>query len=307
VPQFIRTRGFWPELRARAGKAILPPSLLSHLPLTALRAGPLATLTGCLARASLLGLASLALSAHALELRGFYTAGMGAVSFRLFGFPISIHMSFLAVLGVIGLSWFQEIDRVVGVVIIAVVAILVHELGHAFAARSQGVVGAPTISLAGMAGVTSYQLQRDPSRAQSILISGAGPLAGIALGVVVLAVRVAGVGESDPFVDSMMRVGLFTTFGWSAFNLLPIVPLDGGHIMTQLLPGSQRVRLRRAAALSIVVAVIAGAWLFVVFKAFIAPAILAMFAWQNYVLLRDTGRSPDQTPAVAESDPLAEG
>jgi len=37
------------RLRARADRAILPPSLLTHLPLTALRArGPLATLLGLL-------------------------------------------------------------------------------------------------------------------------------------------------------------------------------------------------------------------------------------------------------------------
>lgn len=233
------------------------------------------------------------------------------MSFRLFGFPVSIHGSFLLVLGVIGFSWFEQVDRIVGVVVIAVVAILVHELGHAFAARSQGVVAAPTISLAGMAGVTSYQLEREPSRAQSILISGAGPLAGIALGVVVLAMRVAGVGESDAFVDTMLRVGLFTTFGWSAFNLLPIVPLDGGHIMTELIPGSPLVRRRRAAVASIGVAVIAGVWLFMAFKALIAPAILAMFAYQNYTLFRATGRVPSYVPLVldaeAEADPLADG
>lgn len=89
---------------------------------------------------------------------------MGHVSFRLFGFPVTIHGSFLMIVAVLGyVSFPEEIDRVVAFVAIALVAIVVHELGHAFAARSQGTTTTPTISLEGMAGLTRYQLRRPPS------------------------------------------------------------------------------------------------------------------------------------------------
>lgn len=208
------------------------------------------------------------------------------MSFRLFGFPVTIQGSFLLIIGVLGYSSFPgQTDRVVAFVVIALIAIMVHELGHAFAARSQGTVGAPAISFEGMAGLTRYRLQRPPSRPQAIMISFAGPLAGILLGAAILALARSGLVERTPLIDDLFLIGLFTTFGWSAFNLLPIVPLDGGHIMTDLIPGTVAVRRRRAAMVSILVAVAAGAWLWFEFGSMFGPLILALMAYQNFTTL----------------------
>jgi len=185
------------------------------------------------------------------------------------------------------LSFPNAIDRVILFAAIAAVAVLVHELGHAFAATSQGTVGPPQISLEGMAGFTRYRLAEAPGRLASIFISVAGPLAGALPGVVLLALDFAGVFDGQgPLVDDAIRIGLFTTFGWSAFNLLPIVPLDGGHIMTDLIPGDLIVRRRRAAAISIVFAIIIAAALWFQFRALFAILILGMMAWQNFNILK---------------------
>lgn len=219
------------------------------------------------------------------------------MSFRLFGFPITIQGSFLLIVAVLGYTSFPgETDRVVAFVAIALVAIIVHELGHAFAARSQGTVSTPTISLEGMAGLTRYRLAAEPSRAQSIMISFAGPLAGILLGAAVLALARSGVLDRTPLIDDLILIGLFTTFGWSAFNLLPIVPLDGGHIMTDLLPGSPRIRRRRAAIVSIVVAVAAGAWLWFALGSLFGPMILGLMAMQNFSMLSSSKPRPTMQP-----------
>ena len=206
------------------------------------------------------------------------------MSFRLFGFPTTINGSFLMTVAVIGyLSFGQQIDRIVLFTAIAAVAVLIHELGHAFAATSQGTVGSPIISLEGMAGFTRFRLAEAPGRLASIFISVAGPIAGALPGVVLLALLWGGVFDSlSPIAEDALNIGLFTTFGWSAFNLLPIVPLDGGHIMTDLIPGDVRVRRRRAAMVSIVFAVIIGAALWFQFRLLFAPLILGMMAWQNF-------------------------
>ncbi len=205
------------------------------------------------------------------------------MSFHMFGFPITIHGSFLAVIAILGYTSFPEqLDRVAAFVVIALIAIVIHELGHAFAARSQGTHGTPTISLEGMAGLTRYRLQEQPSRSQAIMISFAGPLAGILLVAAVLALARSGFLDRTPLIDDLILIGLFTTFGWSAFNLLPIVPLDGGHIMTDLIPGSVPVRRRRAAIVSIVVAVAAAIWLWFYLGSLFAPLILGMMAYQNF-------------------------
>ncbi len=206
------------------------------------------------------------------------------MTFNLFGFPTTINGSFLLTVGFLGFLSFQEqLDRILLFVVIAVVAVVVHELGHAFAAKSQGTAAGPIISLESMAGFTRYRLREEPGRLASIFISFAGPLAGIVLGVIIVLLARNGVIDTDgnPLVDDAVRIGLFTTFGWSAFNLLPIVPLDGGHIMTDLIPGDQAVRSKRAAYISIAVAVVVGGFLYVQFDALFAAAILGMMAWQN--------------------------
>lgn len=207
------------------------------------------------------------------------------LSFSVFGFPVAIHGSFVLVLGLLGWTWFSgDLTRVAAFVIVAVIAVLVHELGHAFAARSQGTSAGPAISLEGMAGLTRYRPAAQPSRLQSMFVSFAGPLAGILLGVVVVVVLRADLIERTAFTDDVFDIALFTTFGWSAFNLLPIVPLDGGHIMAELLPGAPAVRSRRAAMVSIALAVGFGLLLWVQGLQF-AAILLAMMAFQNMTIV----------------------
>ena len=221
----------------------------------------------------------------------------GALQFRLFGFPVRIEYSFLLVVGVLGYTSFVQLDRVVAFAVIAVVAVLIHELGHAFAARSQGTLGTPTISLAGMAGLTSYRLSDEPSRLQSVFISAAGPAVGVVAGVLVLALRRADLFDDTGLVHASFDIALFTTFGWSAFNLLPIVPLDGGHIMADLLPGTPTTRRRWAALISIGVAGAVGVWLYVRFELLFGPLILGMIALSNLSTLRGPESRPSPTPA----------
>lgn len=206
------------------------------------------------------------------------------MSFRLFGFPTTLNGSFFLTVAFIGfLSFPEQVDRVVLFAVIAVLAVLIHELGHAFAASSQGTVGSPAISLEGMAGFTRYRLQAPPGRVQSIFISVAGPVAGALPGVILFILWQGGVfdGQSDLALDAL-NIAMFTTLGWSAFNLLPIVPLDGGHIMTDLIPGDVAKRRRIAAMTSIVFAVLIGGALWWQFRLLFAPLILGMMAWQNF-------------------------
>lgn len=219
------------------------------------------------------------------------------MDFKLFGFPISIQGSFVLTIGFIGfISFNDQIDRIIAFVVIGVLAVLIHEFGHAFAARSQGTIGTPEISLAGMAGLTRYRLEEAPGRLQSIFISFAGPLTGIVLGAIILGVRLSGVVEETPFISDLFLIGLFTTFGWSAFNLVPIVPLDGGHIMTDILPGNPMERRRRAAWVSIAIAAILAPVLWFVTNLLFAPLILGFMAWQNYTSLKNLPAVKHPTP-----------
>jgi hypothetical protein len=66
--------------------------------------------------------------------------------------------------------------------------------------------------------------------------------------------------DDDSWLALAYEMVLFTSIGWGVLNLLPILPLDGGQVMRELLPGDPPVRSRRAAMVSIGMALLVGAW-----------------------------------------------
>src|SRR5829696_606511 len=179
--------------------------------------------------------------------------GRPIARFRVLGFPVTVDISFLIVIGILG--WYPGVDvrDVVIWVVLATVSVLVHELGHAVVARSTGA--SPVITLAGLGGLTSYVPPAPVSRARSVAISVAGPAVGIVIGLVLVGVDVAVDVRSDLW-SSVLSLGIFITLAWSVLNLLPILPLDGGQTMRELLPGSPAQREVRAAVVSVVTAVV---------------------------------------------------
>jgi Zn-dependent protease len=173
---------------------------------------------------------------------------------RLFGFPVHIDLSFVVIMGLLG--WLNVVHAVIDVVLwlgIATVAVLVHELGHAVTARGAGAH--PAIALTGFGGLTTYVPPRPLSRGRSLSIAVAGPFAGLAAGGLLYLARQAVDPEPFGLADRATYYGLITTIGWSVLNLVPVLPLDGGQAMREVLPGTPEQRARRAAMVSIVVLV----------------------------------------------------
>ncbi len=176
--------------------------------------------------------------------------------FRLLGFPVRIHPFFWVATLLLGMGG-GPADPVNTLVWIAVVfvSILVHEMGHATLQRAYG--GHPWITLYGFGGLASCNdCDRSPWR--QIIISLAGPLAGFLLAGFVVSVLVA-LGRFRGFelgwapvqwvwfdpqyfiqngklalADSVVWDLLQVNILWGIINLLPIYPLDGGHIAREL-------------------------------------------------------------------------
>jgi Zn-dependent protease len=215
---------------------------------------------------------------------------------RLFGFPVHLDFSFVIIMGILGYypadTQQETIRNLVIWLLITPFAVLTHELGHAFTARAAGAV-APEIALAGFGGVTSYSTPGPLSRARSLGISLAGPGVGLVLGSVLWAVYL-GVGDdfdSSDWRGQALRIGIFTCLGWSVLNLLPVLPLDGGQAMRELLPGSPQVRTQRAAAVSVVVAAIVAVIAYTRFGQPFIALFMAFFAVSNVLALRESGWS----------------
>lgn len=218
---------------------------------------------------------------------------------RLFGFPVHLDISFVIIMAVLGYYPGVTLRNMILWLLITPLAVLVHELGHAVLARAAGAH--PHIALAGFGGVTTFTPPRELSRARSLGISLAGPGVGLGLGLVLLAIE-QGLGQSlDPFgwQYEALRLGIFTCVAWSVLNLLPVLPLDGGQAMRELLPGSPEVRTRRAAVVSVATAVLAAAVAYLVYQQAFVALFMVFFAFSNVLTLRQSGSRAGARPVAA--------
>ena len=157
----------------------------------------------------------------------------------------------------LGFSTHTTVGGMVAWFAVVFVSILIHELGHAFAARAVGSdsIG---IELQSMGGLTAYRPRRSLSRLEQIGVSLAGPFSGFALGTAALVLaNILDVSTTRSGDNVVLFDLLWVNFGWGLFNLLPVLPLDGGTVMQNLLPGNEAVRGRRAAMVSIAILVVA--------------------------------------------------
>ncbi|MTB52306.1 M50 family metallopeptidase [Lewinella sp. W8] len=176
---------------------------------------------------------------------------------RIFGVPVDLHWTFLVVPGLIiylayrpgyGIQW-ASVSWWVSIAVLLFLFVLIHELGHALAARNRGVV-AEKIILFPLGG--GAYLPESPSRAiDEVLIYAAGPLANIALAGIALPLLLSRPEGSlllkyylNPFgnlvlvpsrVDQLLGLSVAVNLVLAAGNLLPAYPLDGGRILRALL------------------------------------------------------------------------
>lgn len=151
--------------------------------------------------------------------------------FYCFGVPVRIHPMFWAMGAFV--VWNSTDDpklKFIGVLLV-LLSILVHEMGHAIVIRRYGFPS--EIVLYGMGG---YATSTHHSTWRSIWVSFAGPLAGFILYGIVCAVEFAlmrwkpGVYENLPVRYSIYMLSWINLY-WGLMNLLPVLPLDGGRIM----------------------------------------------------------------------------
>lgn len=208
--------------------------------------------------------------------------------FRFFGFPVMVHWFFwlnCALLGgAISASSPRLLQALAGWMAVAFVSVLVHELGHALAMRHFGD-GRVNIILYAFGGLTRGS--RWFSRSQDFFVSAAGPFVQITAAVAVW--WLADFWTPGHWLPAhMMRSFISISLFWAFLNLLPIVPLDGGHIALALF-GPRRERF--ALMLSLVCAV-AMAVLAIQRFGMISVLFFGMMAFNNWKQLRGEPQIP---------------
>lgn len=205
------------------------------------------------------------------------------MKFTFAGFPVDVHWSFLLVAALLGIRN-NDLRILLIWVSVVFVSVLLHELGHAVIARRYGLQ--PSISLYGMGGLTKFRSGPRLTRSRSILVSVAGPGAGLLLGGVAWGITQIPMPELNPFGRLALYYLLVVNVFWSILNLLPILPLDGGSVMRSLVhivKGRADDRLPRQ--ISVAVAAAAGVAAFVTGNTF-GAIFAAYLGVTNYQAMR---------------------
>lgn len=180
--------------------------------------------------------------------------------FSLFRVPVIIHPSLWIILFLFSVlaerssEW--HLVHISTFVAAGFISLLVHELGHALVGRGLGG-GQPQVYLEWLGG-SCWNPDAKLTRVSGMLMTAAGPVANIVLGMAAFAGIFLVLGGGEDFFDClagtytfecafstgvlcMLRnLGVISLF-WAAFNLLPIYPLDGGQLCAGLMKSMRLV------------------------------------------------------------------
>jgi Zn-dependent protease/CBS domain-containing protein len=168
---------------------------------------------------------------------------------RLFGIEIRIHLTFLFLLAFV---WGTEASgqdagaALRGVALVGIIfgSVVLHELGHAFAARGSGfpAKGIILLPIGGITVLDEANVVPDPVNAwkRDLRIAVAGPLVSLSIAAVSALLLVAFVPHfslsARPLLHSnaLLRSLVWVNVYLGIFNLLPAYPLDGGRALRDI-------------------------------------------------------------------------
>ncbi|HEX6913200.1 MAG TPA: site-2 protease family protein [Longimicrobium sp.] len=159
---------------------------------------------------------------------------------RVAGTQVRVHVTFLLLLMLIAAgAWSsggaEGAVRGTTFILLLFLSVLLHELGHAAAARRYGIA-TPFIILLPIGGIAAMQgMPRQPRR--ELTVAMAGPAVNVAIALAIAAsLRLSG-GDATPFAAApgepvSLAVSLMNAnIALVLFNLLPAFPMDGGRML----------------------------------------------------------------------------
>ena len=178
---------------------------------------------------------------------------------RIAGIDVRIHATFLLLLAWFGVVYYSEGGQAalfsgLSFLLLLFVCVVLHEFGHALAARAYGI-NTPDITLLPIGGVA--RLERMPDKPwQELVVALAGPAVNvvIAFGLYVVVGRLFGLGDLLQLAEgpgNVLTQLLAINVILVVFNLLPAFPMDGGRVLRALL--AMKMKHARATQIAAVV------------------------------------------------------
>ena len=235
--------------------------------------------------------------------------------FALFGIPVTVSPFFWVTAMLLGFHWLSLEPggpaNLLAWVLCVFVSLILHEFGHALTMRAFG--HRPEVVLHHFGGYATYRGRETAGRSLLITMAGPGVQLLLFVALTIGASLMLGINPaillspSNLFVapwfvgESFSQAGFFDAgtplyaitvsllwinLIWPLFNLLPVLPLDGGRILASVLELS---RVRRAEMWAQRVGVVLGTLVAVYFLfngAFLIGAMFAFMAMANYQALQ---------------------
>lgn len=211
--------------------------------------------------------------------------------FSLFRIPVTISPFFWVTAALLGFSWLYVEPggpaNLIAWILCVLVSILVHEFGHALTMRAFGHW--PEVVLHHFGGYATFRGRETPGK--SFLITAAGPGVQFLLfgGVFALWLWLTAAGrmpkDGTPLYAALFSMLLINLL-WPLLNLLPVFPLDGGRLLLSIL---ELLGVRSASDWTLKTGVVLGtivAAVFLIRLNFIAGAMFAFMAMENYQTLK---------------------
>jgi Zn-dependent protease/CBS domain-containing protein len=252
------------------------------------------------------------------------------------GIGIFAHWTFLVLLGFVlaahlmtGSSLGTALE---GVAFVSAIfgCVVLHELGHALAARRYGI-RTLDITLLPIGGMARLERMPDDPR-QELCVALAGPAVNVAIAsglflIIQVAEQVAATYEVVAVAEGFLRKLMWTNMALVVFNLIPAFPMDGGRVLRALLARriayvrATRIAASAGQAMAVVFAAIglffSSWWILILIAAFVYIAAgQEARAVQTHALLKNGNArtammtrfhvlSPDNTLGAAATELLA--
>ena len=209
------------------------------------------------------------------------------------GIPIRIDPLFIILVMVLSLFNGNFVPmHVIMWMIVIVVSVLFHEFGHALTALFFGQRA--SIQLVGFGGLTLRQGPKLSSLREFILVLN-GPLASLLLAICAALVYYSQ-GEAWPkAIGYLLQITVYANIFWTMLNLLPILPLDGGHLLRIILTAIFGVRGMKASLFVSFILSLAIAVLFFLYGQLLLGSFFMLFTFEAF-------RSWQSSLAVADRD-----